>query len=159
MKVQDFRTFTHVFIIAIHRVLIFQKENFIGKDALIKQKQEGVSKKFCQFLLEDFDVDNDMWPQGGEPIYRDNEYVGLTTSSAYGFTLGCFVCLGFIHHRDTQGKPLISKKINDYILDRNAKYEIDVAGKRYTTKVGIYTPKMAYKSSDRPTFIPVPSGK
>ena len=140
-------------------IFLFQKHNFIGKDALVRQKQNGVSKKFCQFLLQDFDTDKDIWPQGGEPIYRNNKFVGLTTSSAYGFTLGDFVCLGFIHHKDEDGKPIISKKINDYILDRNALYEIDVAGKRYSTRVGIYTPKMAYKSSDKPTFIPVPRGK
>ena len=125
----------------------------------MRQKQNGVAKKFCQFLLEDFDIDTDIWPQGGEPIYRNNKFVGFTTSSAYGFTLGNFVCLGMVHHKDDYGNPIITKKINDFILDRTAQYEIDVAGKRYRARVGIYTPKMAYKSSDRPTFIPVPSGK
>lgn len=145
--------------VAIILFLFLQKPDFIGKEALLKQKQEGVSKKFCQFLIEGFDIDKDIWPQGGEPIYRNNQFVGFTTSSAYGFTLGNFVCLGMIHHRDSNGNPVITKRINDFILDRSAEYEIDVAGKRYKAKVGIYTPKMAYKSSDRPTFIPVPGSQ
>ena len=97
-----------------------------------------------------------MWPSGGEPIYRNNQMVGMTTSSGYGFTLDKFVCLGYIHHKDTNGNTTITRRINDYIMDSDAKYEIDVAGVRYPVKVGIYTPKKAYVGSAKPTFIPVP---
>jgi len=38
----------------------FQKK-FIGKEALLKQKQEGIQKRFIQFLLEDHDIDLDPW--------------------------------------------------------------------------------------------------
>ena len=123
---------------------------------MLKQKEQGISKKFCQLLIEDFNLDSPIWPSGNEPIYRNGVAVGLTTSSAYGFTLGSFVCLGYINHLDSQGKPVITKKIHEYIKDPNAKYEIDLAGTRFPVKIGIYTPKKAYKASDKPTFIPVP---
>ncbi|XP_060599081.1 pyruvate dehydrogenase phosphatase regulatory subunit, mitochondrial-like isoform X1 [Ruditapes philippinarum] len=132
------------------------RKDFIGKEALLKQKEFGISKKFCQLLLENFDTDAEVWPSGKEPIYRNGKLVGLTTSSAYGFTLDRFVCLGYINHLDDNGKPVITKRIHDYIKDPTARYEIDVAGTRYPVQVGIYTPKKAYKASDKPTFIPVP---
>lgn len=135
---------------------LFQSKNFLGKEALLRQKEFGISKKFCQFLIHGFDLESSIWPTGNEPIYRNGKLVGLTTSSAYGFTLGSYVCLGYINHLDDSGKPLITKKIHDYIKDPKAKYEIDVAGTRYPVSIGIYTPKKAYKASDKPTFIPVP---
>lgn len=48
----------------------FEKDHFIGKEALMKQAQEGVFKRLVQFHLEDFNKDEDIWPWGGEPIYR-----------------------------------------------------------------------------------------
>ena len=49
----------------------FQKsENFIGKGALLMQKEQGVRRKLVQFLVDDFDIESDIWPWGGEPIYR-----------------------------------------------------------------------------------------
>lgn len=134
-----------------------EKGDFIGKEALLQQKQFGISKKFCQLLLEDFDLNTaEVWPSSKDPILRNGKIVGFITSSAYGFTLGKFVCLGYVNHLDKNGKPVITKSINEHIKDPSATYEIEVAGKRYKASVGIYTPKMAYKASDKPTFIPVP---
>ena len=48
----------------------FDKSYFIGKDALTKQRDEGVHKRLVQFHLEKFDKDVDIWPWGGEAIYR-----------------------------------------------------------------------------------------
>ncbi|CAF4435085.1 unnamed protein product, partial [Adineta steineri] len=73
----------------------FDKE-FVGKAALIKQKSEGIQKRFIQFLLEDHDIDRDPWPWSGEPIYRNGEFCGYVTSTAYGFTLGKQLCLVYV---------------------------------------------------------------
>ena len=48
----------------------FDKDYFVGKDALLKQKEEGVFKRLVQFHLEEFNKDEDIWPWGGEAIYR-----------------------------------------------------------------------------------------
>lgn len=42
---------------------------------------------YVQLLLDEFDSEVDIWPWGGEPIYRDGKYVGVTTTTGYGFTL------------------------------------------------------------------------
>lgn len=65
-------------------LLFLQKEYFIGKFALMRQANQGISRRLVHFTLEDtFDPDEDTWPWGGEPIYRNNIYVGNTTSTAY----------------------------------------------------------------------------
>jgi hypothetical protein len=51
-------------------------------------------------------------------------------------------------------KILLTKEML-IIMDKNAKYEIAIAGRRYPTEVRLYTPKTAYTTSD-PVFIPVP---
>ncbi|ESO90302.1 hypothetical protein LOTGIDRAFT_218009 [Lottia gigantea] len=122
--------------------------NFIGKEALQKQRKEGVSRKFAQFMLEDFDVDTDIWPWGGEPIYRNGVKVGSTATCGYGFTLERMVCLGFVSDLDQNGNPKINPQINDYVMDKEAVYEIDISGKRFKAKPGIHTPKLALSSVD-----------
>lgn len=106
-----------------------------------RQKKEGVKKKLIQLLLEEHNLEEDIWPWGGEPIYRNNQFCGVTSSTAYGFTLDRHVCLGFVEDIDpaTGDKNIIT---NDFIL-KNAKFEIDIAGKRFPAKANIYAPKLA----------------
>lgn len=54
----------------------FEKEYFIGKAALQKQLETGVTKRLVQLTLtNDHDAENDVWPYGGKslspsPIYK-----------------------------------------------------------------------------------------
>lgn len=41
---------------------------------------------YLQLILEDHCPDTDLWPWGGEPIYRNGKYVGMTTTTGYGYT-------------------------------------------------------------------------
>ncbi|CAH1102940.1 unnamed protein product [Psylliodes chrysocephalus] len=70
----------------VWRVKFDKKVDFIGRDALLKQREEGVKRMYLQLILEDHDMETDLWPWGGEPIYRNGNYVGLTTTTGYGFT-------------------------------------------------------------------------
>ncbi|CAF1340887.1 unnamed protein product [Rotaria sp. Silwood1] len=107
-------------------------KDFIGKEALLKQRKEGIQKRFVQFLLEDHNLDSDPWPWSGEPIYRNGVFCGFVTSAAYGFTLGKQVCLGHIH------APASENITINYI--RRATYEIDIATKRYKARPNVYQP-------------------
>ncbi|KAL5021981.1 hypothetical protein ScPMuIL_001136 [Solemya velum] len=128
-----------------HEFLVdFKNGDFYGKEALLTQKEEGVSKRFAQFLLEDFDINTDIWPLGGEVIYRNGKFVGTATTTGFGFSLNKMVCLGFVNSRDEHGQPVKLKNINEFVMDRNAVYEIGIAGKKFRAKVGIYTPQQAY---------------
>lgn len=120
--------------------LSLQKGGFIGYAALVAQRQHGIKKKLVQFLLENHDLEEDVWPWGGEPILRNGKFCGMTTSTAYGFTVDRHVCLGYVENIDekTGERGYIT---NDFIL-KNAKYEIDIAGKRFPCKAGIYPPML-----------------
>lgn len=59
---------------------------FVGRDALLRQRQEGIRRQYVQLLLTDHDHELDMWSWGGEPIYRNGNYCGQTTTTSYGYT-------------------------------------------------------------------------
>lgn len=52
----------------------------------MKQRENGVKRKYVHLLLDDHDPDIDVWPWGGESIYRDGKYCGMTTTTGYGYT-------------------------------------------------------------------------
>ncbi|CAI4231607.1 unnamed protein product [Auanema sp. JU1783] len=98
------------------------KKDFIGKKALELQLERGVSKRFVQLLVDKHDKETDPWPQGGETLFRDGKPVGVTTSAAYGFTLGCQVCIAYVENKDFG--------VSTEFIQRG-KYELDIAGKRF----------------------------
>ncbi|XP_015909112.1 pyruvate dehydrogenase phosphatase regulatory subunit, mitochondrial [Parasteatoda tepidariorum] len=117
----------------------FEKGDFMGKEALLKQKSEGIKRRYIQLVLEDYDVDEDIWPWGAEPIYVNGKCAGLTTTTGYGFTLKKQVCLGFIQNLDENGIPQVIT--NDFILKSD--FEVDICGTRYPAKVNIHSPNLS----------------
>ncbi len=107
-------------------------EPFLGREALLRQKETGVSKRMASFLLED--PAETLWHD--EPIYRDGVCVGYISSGAYGHALGGAIGLGYV-----RGKEPISR---EWVMDGG--YEIDVSGRRIPAKVSLrplYDPKRA----------------
>uniref|UniRef100_A0A4X2M981 Pyruvate dehydrogenase phosphatase regulatory subunit, mitochondrial n=2 Tax=Vombatus ursinus TaxID=29139 RepID=A0A4X2M981_VOMUR len=133
---QDLNTFTTPLECGREfRVKLDKGMDFIGRDALLQQRQNGVYKRFTMFILEDHDTDLDLWPWWGEPIYRNGQYVGMTTSSAYSYTLERHVCLGFVHNFNQEtGEQLVVTP--DFI--NRGEYEIDIAGQRFQAKAKLY---------------------
>ncbi|XP_073082285.1 pyruvate dehydrogenase phosphatase regulatory subunit, mitochondrial isoform X2 [Manis javanica] len=117
------------------RVKLEKGMDFLGRDALLQQKQNGVYKRFTMFILDNHDTDLDLWPWWGEPIYRNGQYVGKTTSSAYSYTLERHVCLGFVHNfsEDTGEEQVVTAEF----INRG-EYEIDIAGHRFQAKAKLY---------------------
>uniref|UniRef100_A0AC35TR75 DAO domain-containing protein n=1 Tax=Rhabditophanes sp. KR3021 TaxID=114890 RepID=A0AC35TR75_9BILA len=124
----------------------FKKPQFIGREALVKQMEEGVSKKFVQVFVQNHDMDTDPWPQGGEPIYRNGVPVGWTTSAAYAITLGKQVCLAYIENKEqTLTKSFINQ--GDYVIDIN--------GRKFKVKVSLHSPNLPMISSEHPNhYVP-----
>jgi 4-methylaminobutanoate oxidase (formaldehyde-forming) len=60
------------------------KADFIGKDALVRQKAEGVKRKLCTLVLE-----GDTYTQiyGGEAVYHEGMLISRIRSGGYGYTL------------------------------------------------------------------------
>lgn len=41
---------------------------------------------YIQLIIDDHDFETDLWPWGGEPIFRNDKFVGMTTTTGYGHT-------------------------------------------------------------------------
>jgi len=117
-----------------------QKDYFFGKYALQQQLDEGLKRRLIHFQLENHNPDSDAWPWGREPIYRNGQYVGKTTSSGYGFTLERVVCLGFVHNYDDATKE--AQVVTSEFVTNNANFEIEIAGIRYPAKASLHSPQI-----------------
>ena len=103
---------------------------FIGRDALLRQKENGVTKRLAQFALDD----PEPLLYHNEPIWRDGELVGYLTSGNYGHALGRAIGLGYVNHEDG---------VDAAFVDAGS-YEIGVAGERFSAKASLrpmYDPK------------------
>ncbi|MCR9221048.1 MAG: FAD-dependent oxidoreductase [Alphaproteobacteria bacterium] len=70
---------------------------FIGREALLAQKEKGTpAKRMIQIALED---ESEAAPLmlHEEPILRDGEIVGSTTSGAWGHRVGKSLAMGYVH--------------------------------------------------------------
>jgi 4-methylaminobutanoate oxidase (formaldehyde-forming) len=102
----------------------FEKEGgFIGRDALLGQKEQGLTRRMLQFQLDD--------PQPllyhNEPIWRDGAIAGYISSGAYGHILGASVGLGYVCRSDK----------NDSDGWVNGEFEIEVAGQRFPAQASL----------------------
>lgn len=90
---------------------------FIGRDAMIRQKQTGSwkRKRMVQFLLQD--PEEVLYHH--EPILRDGKQVGHLTSGNYGHTLGGAVGMGYVYSDDGVD--------TDYIA--SGTFAVDVGGR------------------------------
>jgi 4-methylaminobutanoate oxidase (formaldehyde-forming) len=103
---------------------------FLGREALLRQKEEGVRKRLVQFALED----PEPLLYHNEPIYRDGRIVGHLTSGNYGHHLGRAIGLGYVHNADGVTADFV----------KSGSYEIEVAGERFAATASLrplYDPK------------------
>ena len=98
--------------------------DFIGRDALLKQKAEKkLTKRLLQFALDD----PEPLLYHNEPIYRDGALVGHTSSAAYGHHLGRAIAMGYVRHEGGVDA--------DYVAA--GKWEIDVGLRRFAAKASL----------------------
>jgi 4-methylaminobutanoate oxidase (formaldehyde-forming) len=107
------------------------KPGFIGREAVLRKEQAGLSRRMVQFRLKD--------PEPllfhNEAIVRDGRIVGPVTSGNYGHALGGAIGMGYV--------PCAGESEAE-VLD--SRYEIEVAGGRHAAEaslVPMYDPKAA----------------
>ncbi|MEP6444812.1 MAG: glycine cleavage T C-terminal barrel domain-containing protein, partial [Hyphomicrobiales bacterium] len=105
------------------------KENFIGRDAILRKKEEGLNLRLVQFILQD--------PEPllfhNEPIVRDGEIVSYITSGNYGHHLGAAIGMGYVPCKGETIEQMLSSH-----------YEIEIAGTRVKATASLkplYDPK------------------
>jgi sarcosine dehydrogenase len=77
-----------------------EKEDFIGKEALVKIKNDGPGLKLCSFTLE---REEPLMLHGSAPIIQSGKVLGVTTSSGYGHTVKKNICYGYIPLENAEG--------------------------------------------------------
>jgi 4-methylaminobutanoate oxidase (formaldehyde-forming) len=111
-------------------VKLDNQRDFIGRDALLRQRETGPGRRLVQFRLRD----SQPMLYHDEPIWHDGEMIGRTTSGAYGHHLGAAIALGYVE--ESGGK----------VADRIAAggFEIEIAGRRFAADASLsplYDPK------------------
>ena len=105
------------------------KPAFIGRDAVLRKKDEGLSARLVQFRL----TDPEPLLYHNEPVLRDGEIVGYLSSGAYGHHLGGAMGLGYVPCQGESAAEVLASS-----------YEIDVAGIRVQADASLkpmYDPK------------------
>ena len=103
----------------------FQKPvDFIGRDALLRQREQPLRKRLVQFLLDDPDA----ILYHHEPILREGSVVGYLTSGNYGHTLGGSVGPR-LRARGRGGHPATGSTAG--------RFEIDVGGDRIPARASL----------------------
>ncbi len=96
------------------------KGDFIGRDAVLRRREAGLTRRMLQFLLSDPTA----MAYHNEPILKDGRIVGTVTSGNYGHHLGGSVALGYVPC--APGEDLLA-----------ARYEIDIAGRRVAARASL----------------------
>ena len=101
---------------------------FIGRNALLEQKEvKSLKRRLCLFLLED----PEPMLHHNEPILRNNERVGYTTSAAYAHSIGASAALGYVSNSDGE--------VDESFL-ASASYTIEQADRRYSSQLCLRPP-------------------
>jgi len=71
----------------------FEKGDFVGKEALLKIKEEGLTRKLVGFTVED---KRNIPRKGYEIQNRDGDIIGFVTSGTMSVTLGKGIGMGYV---------------------------------------------------------------
>ena len=96
---------------------------FIGRDALLRQREQGVQRRLLQFRL----LDPEPLLYHNEPVWHRGRIVGHVTSGSYGHTLGGSIGLGYV---DTSEVRDVGELLQDG-------FEIEVAGARIPAEASL----------------------
>ncbi|MFK4792441.1 FAD-dependent oxidoreductase [Sphingobium sp. ZW T5_29] len=105
---------------------------FIGRDALLRQKEAGkLTKRLVQFKLKDPDAP---FVFHNEPLWIGDRIVGDISSGAYGHRIGASLGMGYVHHEDGVDKAFLEA----------SSFEVEIAWKRHEVEAQLgpwYDPK------------------
>lgn len=104
---------------------------FKGRDALVKQRAQGVKK-----IMATFTCDEDIILSGRETIYRNGKRCGWLSSAGFGHTIGKPIGMGYVR----SDAPID----RDFVM--SGEYELEVATVRTKARVTlqpVYDPDMS----------------
>lgn len=91
--------------------------DFIGREALKRQREAGEACRIVTVLLDDPEAGL----HGGEPVVFDGEVVGMTTSAAFGYRIGRHLAIADLRRPEAR--------------EEGASVGVDIAGQRWPARV------------------------
>jgi dimethylglycine dehydrogenase len=101
----------------LERFVDLGKPEFVGKAALLKQRQHGIARRLVPLVLDDPGTAD---APASSPVCADDELVGVTTSGIWSHWLSCSIALAYV--RSDLAVP-------------GRRLEIDVLGRRCGARV------------------------
>lgn len=102
-----------------------KKHAFIGREAVQRQQETGVSRRLLSFVFESPEA----FAHHHEPIFRDGRRCGSVTSASFGHSLGRAVALGWVTLGDMDPAAI-----------RASSFEIEVADRRFAVAAHLKAP-------------------
>ena len=98
-------------------VSLKKNADFIGRRAIEKQKADGLNRRLVFLRLSDAEpiLLHD------EPIWRNGDIIGRTSSGAFGYTVGSSVAMGYVELPRDDWRQWLT----------NGAYEVEIAGTRF----------------------------
>ncbi len=121
----DFGTEYTVFEAGLDHFVDFNKADFVGRDAVLAQRNQTPNYKLIKLIVDHQDAD----PMAGDPISYQDQCVGYVTSGGTGFRTGHCLALGYIDAN-------LSEDITNF--------EIEILGNKCPAKISadaFYDPK------------------
>jgi dimethylglycine dehydrogenase len=76
----------------IERFVAWDKPEFVGREAALRDRAKGPSRRLVTFVVDAADAD----AIGDEPVWHDGKVVGWITSGGYGHHVGKSIALGYV---------------------------------------------------------------
>jgi aminomethyltransferase len=92
-----------------------EKGDFIGRDALLKVKKEGMRRKLVGYV-----VDGKAFPRKGYEVYKNGECIGETTSGTFSPCLNKGIGIGYVKKEYSE----IGSKFDVNIRGKNVEAEV-----------------------------------
>ncbi len=89
-------------------VVKLQKKNFIGKEVLIKQKEEGIKRKRVGLRMVTKGI-----PRQNFKVFKDNEEIGVITSGTFSPLLKQGIAMAYIKNEYAKRDETVTIKIRD----------------------------------------------
>jgi len=107
----DFGSEYTMFDAGLEKFIDFEKEDFIGKKAVVQQNNKKPDWRFVRLIVDMDDAE----PLPSDPIFLDNQCVGYVTSASYGYRIKQCIALAYL---STQ------------VPDNTTKFDIEILGKK-----------------------------
>ncbi len=89
----------------------FNKGDFVGRESLLKQKENGIQKRLVGFKMLDKPIAREHYP-----IMQSGKKIGMVTSGSFGPSVGCNIGLGYVEKSAAAPDTVIEIEIHGKLI-------------------------------------------